>query len=402
MRVAWRVLRAEGVLAVRDRILDHLAEVRRRRLFSPAPPDWRPPFPVSVLTVSAMPPAPWLGGVQLHLLRRFKPAPLASALLYPAAGGWRLEAAGKARVFPGAPPSPAALEDPAFEDVVRSAAAAVSARTIHVEGLAGLPPGSLLRLRREGLELRLALHDFAAFCPRPHLLEQPQNRFCRYSRDLARCGRCLRRDWPVEDAYQAGRRALSAELLASASALIFPSEFLRRAYGELFPGLPPERQRIAPPASGGDPPAPRRSGPVRHVALVGGVKAHKGAHVFEETVRLLEGSGVRWTAYGGGDPEILARLRRLSRVRVRGYYRGGTLPRLLRRDGVDLALLLSVVPESYSLVLDECAAAGVPLVAFDLGAVAERFTLGRLVPLEKGAEGIAAAVRSFEVHGRPL
>lgn len=412
MRVAWRVLRTEGLLAVRDRILDRMAENRRRRRFSPAPQGWRPPVPVPVLTVSATPPEPWLGGLQLHLLRRFKAAPPASALLYPVAGGWRLEVAGRVLLFPGDLPSPTALEDPAFEEVVRSAAAAVGAGALHVEGLAGLPPGSLLRLRRDGLELSLTLHDFAAFCPRPHLLERPQVRFCRFSRELSRCGSCLRLDWRVDDGFQAGRRAVSAELLASASALIFPSEFLRRAHGELFPGLSPERQRIRPPEGGSAPLPDQEGGPIRHVALVGGVKAHKGALVFEETVGLLESSGLRWTAYGVGDPELLRRMRRLPRVRVRGYYRSGTLPHLLRRDRVDLALLLSIVPESYSLVLDECAAAGVPVVAFDLGAVAERFTRGRLVSLEKGAEGIAAAVReisrqdpfarSFEVRGEPL
>jgi len=387
MKVAWRVLRTEGLLAVRDRALDRLAEARRRRSFPPAPPGWRPE-PVRVLQLSATPPAPRLGGVQAHLLRSLGAG---STLLYPEAGGWRLEVQGKSMTFPGAPPSPVALEDAAFEEAVRSAAGLLGAGAVHVEGLAGLPPGSLLRLRRQGLDLSLALHDFAAFCPRPHLLEHPQLRFCWYSRDLARCGRCLRQDWPVEDAYQAQRRAISAELLAGASALIFPSEFLLRTYAELFPELPPERQRIVAPTGGIAPPSPRNPGPVRHVALVGGVKAHKGALVFEEVVRRMQGQGLRWSAYGGGDPELLARLRRLP-VRVRGYYRSGTLPRLLRRDGVDLALLLSIVPESYNLVLDECAAAGVPVVAFDLGAVGERLRSGQLVPLAEGAEGIVRAM----------
>jgi glycosyltransferase involved in cell wall biosynthesis len=283
-----------------------------------------------------------------------------------------------------------ALEDEAFERALRSAVGILGATALHVEGLAGLPPRSLLRF--QDLDLTLALHDFAAFCARPHLLERPQLRFCWYSRDLDRCGRCLRQDWPVEDAYQAERRAASAELLAGAS-LIFPSDFLRRTYSELFPGLPPERQRIVPPAGGISSLPPREPGPVRHVALVGGVQAHKGALVFEEVARRVD---LRWTVYGGGDPELLARLRRLPRVRMRGYYRSGTLPQLLRRDGVDLALLLSIVPESYSLVLDECAAAGVPVLAFDLGAVGERLPrqdIGRLVSLEDGAEGIIRALR---------
>lgn len=407
LAVAWRVLRTEGLLSVRDRAADRMAEARRRRSFTPAPPGWRPASPVPVLTLSAAAPAPRLGGVQAQLLRRIEDGAgrRPAALLYPEAGGWRLEveAEGERRSlrFPGHPPSPIALEDAAFESAVREAARTVSAGAVHAEGLAGLPPASLLRLRREGLDLTISLHDFAPFCPRPHLLERPHLRFCWYSRDLARCGNCLRQDWPVEDDFQRQRRQIEAELLASASTLTFPSEFLQRTYRELFPGLSPERQRIVAPAGAEIAPLSYREPrpTIRHVALVGGVHAHKGALVFEEVVRRMEGEGLRWTAYGGGDPELLARLRRLPRVRVRGYYQNGTLPHLLRRDKVDLALLLSIVPETYSLVLDECVAAGVPVLAFDLGAIRDRLPrlgAGRLVPLEEGSEGVVRSLRRSE------
>jgi glycosyltransferase involved in cell wall biosynthesis len=131
------------------------------------------------------------------------------------------------------------------------------------------------------------------------------------------------------------------------------------------------------------------------------VLPHKGALVFEEVVRRLPAAAapeLRWSAYGGGDAELLRRLRRLPRVRVRGYYRSGSLVDRLRRDRVDLALLLSIVPESYSLALSECMAAGVPVAAFDQGAIAERIRRhggGLLVPPEAGADGIVALLREI-------
>jgi glycosyltransferase involved in cell wall biosynthesis len=120
--------------------------------------------------------------------------------------------------------------------------------------------------------------------------------------------------------------------------------------------------------------------------------------MFEQVVRLVEAAApgaVRWSVYGGGDADLLARLRRLPRVRVRGYYRSGSLPRLLAADRVDLALLLSIVPESYGLTLSECRAAGAPVVAFDLGALADRLRAqggGWLVPLAAGAQGVAEVI----------
>jgi len=92
-------------------------------------------------------------------------------------------------------------------------------------------------------------------------------------------------------------------------------------------------------------------------------------------------------------------------VDVRGYYRAGTLPRLLRERAVDVALLLSLVPESHGLTLDECWRAGVPVVAFDHGAVAGRVRRhggGILVPLAEGGTGVAAVLRALVSGARPL
>jgi len=393
LRVAGRVLRAEGARAVRDRALDRLAEERRRRSFTGSA---LPALSIPVLNLATAAPAARLGGVQGQLLHRVEAEsalrPL--ALLYPEGGSHRLE------VLAGG--SRHALQlGGGFESAVETAAGSTGARALHVEGLAGLPMGSLLALRRQGLRLILSLHDFSPFCPRPHLLEHPVLRFCHYSRDMDRCGFCLRQDWPVDGDWQAERRELAAELLAEADSLVFPSEFLRRTYRGLFPALDPGRQHVIEPAAAWEPvpPRPAPAVPVRHVALVGGVQVHKGALVIEELVRrLADRPDLRWSAYGGGDATILERLRRLPRMNVRGYYRSGSLPSLLRRGRVDLALLLSIVPETYSLVLTECQAAGVPVLAFDLGAPGDRLRAeggGLLAPPESGAEGVAALLRDF-------
>ncbi|HEV7518965.1 MAG TPA: glycosyltransferase [Thermoanaerobaculia bacterium] len=405
----FRVLLGEGVLAVRDRALDRLAEARRRRSFRRARAEWRADCPV--LTVGAYPPAPRFGGVQAQWMNRLAAEealrPVAS--LYPddkGDGGYRLEVStgpgGERRAlhYPGRFPAPRALRDPDFEDAVAWAAERVGARALQVEGAAGLPPASLLRLAQDGLPLVLALHDFALFCPRPHLLEEPFRRFCGYCRDLSRCAACL----GEAPELQARWREAGSALLAAATAVVFPSAFLERTHAELFGPLaagPSTGSQVIPPAilMPGVLPGAAPAGPIRHLALVGGVQAHKGAEVFREIVEQLAAAGrtdLSWSAYGGGDPALLARLRHLggrSQVRVRGYYRTGSLPRLLRRDRVDLALLPSIVPESFSLVLSECRAAGVPVLAFDLGAVGERLRAeggGLVVPLAEGAAGMAA------------
>jgi glycosyltransferase involved in cell wall biosynthesis len=365
-----------------------------------------------VINLQATSPSPRYGGLPAQFLARLrceeKDRPV--ALLSPARPGYRLELTRHGRrgrlELPGSALHATALIDPAFESAVLRAKAQVGASVLHPEGVAGLPLESLLRLRAQGLKLVLSLHDFALFCPRPHLMERPADRVCGYCRDLDRCQRCLAVDWTVPASFQARRRAIAPELLAAADAVVYPSAFLRDRHMELFGPLDADRQHVIAPAVDlavlSEPPVP---GLIRHIAYVGAVHAHKGALVFEEVVKALSSTpGLRFTVIGGGDPVILARLRRLPRVTIRGYYRAGSLPGLLRREGVDLALLLSTWPESYGITLDECRAAGVPVVAFAHGAMGEK--LGRegggvVVPVEEGAVGVARVVAAASIRPDP-
>ena len=415
----WQVLRAEGVAAFRDRLLDRLAARQRRRRFrviaveSPAGVlrgngESLPSAPL--LNILSTPPRRDLGGVQVQLLRRLEAeaAHRPWALLYPEGGHYRLEiVAGKRRlaIELQAPPPPAdCLLDSTFEWAVQRAAHLLQTDVLHFEQAIGWPLESIARLHGTGFQLMLSVHDFGLFCLRPHLLERPHLRFCEYSRDDQRCGQCLRCDWEVEDDFQPRRRAQATELLRIARAVVYPSDFLRRTYRQLIPELDSANQHVVePPAVGraADSIAHRPSTRVRHVAYVGSVKAHKGALLFEDLVRRFPPTQfpeLRWSVYGGGDAEILGRLRKLPAVRVRGYYRADRLPSLLAADDVDLALLLSVWPEAYALTLDECQLAGATVMAFDHGAMADRlrrWQAGELVDPEQGIRGLEERLNSL-------
>jgi glycosyltransferase involved in cell wall biosynthesis len=170
-------------------------------------------------------------------------------------------------------------------------------------------------------------------------------------------------------------------LLRRARALIFPSRFLRDAYGRadahvIEPGI----AEVA-----------VQTSPIRtRVAVVGSVKPHKGGALIPELIRATPGA--EWHIFGGGDVELL----RAIRGQVHGYYRAGSLPQLLAKHRIGLAVLPSIVPESFSLTLSECWSAGVPVVAFDHGAIAERIrTHGGGFLIEHDVEAMAAAVRDW-------
>ncbi|HEX3068229.1 MAG TPA: glycosyltransferase, partial [Thermoanaerobaculia bacterium] len=183
-------------------------------------------------------------------------------------------------------------------------------------------------------------------------------------------------------------------LLQHARAVIFPSAFLRDHY----------RAHVAFSNSGAhviEPgvditPIERARGLRRRIAFAGNVRTHKGGHLLPEIINAIPGQ--EWHIFGGGDEVLLRALRRMPDVFVHGYYRAGSLPSLLHKHAIGLALLPSIVPESYSLTLSECWLAGVPAVAFNHGAQAERIACsggGWLAPLNEGSAGIVNVVRRW-------
>jgi glycosyltransferase involved in cell wall biosynthesis len=229
-------------------------------------------------------------------------------------------------------------------------------------------------------------------------MEVPHHRFCDYCTDPERCRGCLEHDWGPEPGSQGEYRRAGEQALRSATRVVFPSTFLHQRYSQLFLGAELEASGVVvEPATRATALPATRSSPCPHLALVGGVKLHKGGGLLPAMVARLRASvpELRCTVFGDVDPELMRTLTRAGRVAVRGYYRAGQLSRLLRRAGTTVAVLPSIWPESYGLVVDECLRAGVPVVAFDLGAPGHRLRrldAGRVVALEEGAEGLADAV----------
>jgi glycosyltransferase involved in cell wall biosynthesis len=414
-RLLAALLRAEGPRSVLRRFADRATEVRRRRRFLVArePEHLRSPL----LIVLATRPAPRLGGVQIQLLRRlvaFERAGEPYALLYPLVGReWRLEVFDGARRWRRAPAVASAgaksevMAGGDAWEAIGEARRLTSAQVVQLENagdflappsIAGAPWSQI-----DGSRLVAAVHDFGLYCYRPHLLEQPRQEFCNYSRDLERCARCLLVDLPHGAEELSARRLRARALLQRASTVVFPSGFLRDRHQELFPDLQAAQCRVIEPLvprCAARDPSFRGQRSVRGqrltVAAIGSVKPHKGSQVLRQLLALDQQRGARfsWVVFGGGDAEALVALRSTG-ARVTGYYREGELAATLRRHAVDIALVLSIWPESFAMTVDEAWSARCPVLAFGIGAPGERMAErggGVGVPLESGAAGLLEAL----------
>lgn len=368
--------RAEGLGAVRDRALDRWREFWERQRGSS---DTRPWPRVPVLNVLGVSTAARGGGVPLQLLARLREeaAHRTVALLSREPRGFELVAWDAGRVWRRRMRADAwtddpLLDEPAWRQTVEYARALVGAQIVHVENAHGLSLPELRRLA-ESSPTVLSAHDFALFCRRPHLL-QAGGAFCAYSTDPDRCSACLARAGHGQPVAQPAHRAKARALVRASAAFVCPSQFQLTTLSALL-GVDDAAGTVISPGlrAAVDPPSERDP---REVALLGGGADHKGGAQWSTLVRALTSRGLRATLYGGDGHHNLRGLRGAAGLRVRGYYRAGTLPSLLSNQRAAVAVLWPQVPESFSLTLSEAWAAGVPVVAPSIGAFAERLAGG--------------------------
>lgn len=278
---------------------------------------------------------------------------------------------------------------------------------IHIQHIHGLP----LRAAAlgEGIPRVIALHDFEFFCPHADLRERIEGNFCGFCIDRGRCSRCLRAGGKDYSAQEIGdRRKLAENLLGEAEAVVSPSDYLADAFQRLMPTLKDRTQalKIIPHGTpGGLTRVPQHRGRKR-VAFLGTFHAVKGSQHFAELVALCPEAEVEWWIIGGvEDHRTLDAIRRSTKIQTTGPYARENLGRLLTTVRPSVVVIPTPIPESWCFTLTEALLAGVPVLAYDHGAVAERlrsldWSVG-LVDLDRGPQGLAHRLQLWLQEGLP-
>lgn len=236
---------------------------------------------------------------------------------------------------------------------------------------------ALLAAQRCGLPYVLTLTDFFFMCSQINLTTVG-NRFCSGPQEGRQCAEhCLRPPWT--SASLAGRHRQATGLLAAAGARVCPSDFVARRFREAFSDLsfsviPHGIDMHQLPA--GNPAHEKTRGVV--LGVIGTIVPQKGLLPLLRALSTVPDPGLKLRVVGGfhGDPAYHAQIRAAAasdpRVELLGELPPAQIGAFLHT--IDLLCLPSLVPESFSLVLNEAAAAGVPALVSDLGAPPERVT----------------------------
>ena len=285
---------------------------------------------------------------------------------------------------PDAPPGRFALpgQRPALLAALRDAEPA----EITLHHLLGHPPSVPGLIAAIGVPYTVHIHDYAWFCPRVQLV-RPIEGAPRYCGEPAPqgCVACIAAHGSLLDERIGPRalRARSAALLAGAREIRVPSRDAAHRIARQFPGIapvvdPPEDDAVLPRPA----PPPTRPGPTL-IAVPGALGPAKGLALLracaEDAARRALPLGFVVVGYTEDD----AALRATGRVTLTGPYAPDQAVPLLRAQGARVGFLPSIWPETWCFALSDLLAAGLDVVAFDIGAPAERLRAlgrGRLLP----------------------
>ena len=231
----------------------------------------------------------------------------------------------------------------------------------------------------------IMVHDYAWICPRVTLIDG-SGRYCGEPA-VSTCQACVRKNGSRlgESLSVAALRTRSAAWLGGARRVLAPSTDTALRLRKYFPDLDIEVSPHGLPAPPILPASVVPRGEKLRVGLIGAIGGHKGYQVLLDCARDAARRRLPLEFVVIGFTENDKTLQKTGKVSVTGRYVDVEVPHLLRREQPDVLFLPSVWPETWCYALDHALEAAVPVVAFDLGAIAERLKeaeMGLLLPLD--------------------
>lgn len=275
-------------------------------------------------------------------------------------------------------------------------------RSIEVHHLVGHSSALMEAVHRLGQPYDVVVHDYAMICPRITLTNR-DHRYCGEP-SVEHCRVCVA-DYGSnldEEVDPSDLIARSGRLLAGARTITAPSQDTARRIQRRFPVQvrvgewePPLLPR---PTLAALPDARRK----RRVCVIGAIGPEKGYEVLLDCARFVTARRLPLefvlVGFSCSDKRLLAH----DCFTITGRFEEAEAVALIRAQQADLALLPSQCPETYSYVLSQAWAAGLDVVAFDIGAPAERIRAtgwGKVVPLNMTVDLLVPYLLRYDLPG---
>lgn len=272
----------------------------------------------------------------------------------------------------------------------------LSLRLSHIEfhHFVGLPAAALEIIATLGVAYDVYIHDYSWICPRL-MLTGENGGYCGEP-PIEDCERCIQKHGTAleKSLSVTALRSRSAGILQLANMVIAPSNDVRSRLARYFPELPVKVMAWEKPFEPPSRPRVSSDGRVR-VVVIGAISIPKGFQILLECARDAAERDLRLDFIVIGFTYDDAALLATERVFISGPYADNEITALLEREQAHVAFFPSIVPETWCYALSHPLSQGLPIVAFALGAIAERLATypdAELLPLSMTAACINDAL----------
>ncbi|HSQ79974.1 MAG TPA: glycosyltransferase [Casimicrobiaceae bacterium] len=262
----------------------------------------------------------------------------------------------------------AVVAEPAVDELFLNSPVSFDEPLIFVEWLAALREGN------PRLRLTVAVNDYFPVCP-SFVLLNADGRYCGIPA-VTECAACLARHRAsyvrLSPPTEIGPwRAIWGRCLAAADEVRCFSQSTQTLLRRAYPSLPARRISVIPHRIDFAParlPRPDPAQPLT-IGIVGQISVQKGALIVKEMLARIDRDAldIRVAVIGALDIRVDSK-----RLQVTGPYQREDLVDLIEAQRVNMIFFPSICPETFSYVVEEMLRLRLPIVAFDLGAPAER------------------------------
>lgn len=249
-------------------------------------------------------------------------------------------------------------------------------------------------VQEKNVRLKMLLHDYFAVCPTINLLDVKE-KYCGVPNCDNRCEECFRNvhpDYEKEYGSIIKWRAKWKEFLNVCQSIIVFSEdskrILQKAYGQL------DNIEVIPHQIGYMPQIEKKYKLTHtfNIGLLGVLTKHKGAEIVKELLAEVEKRNldVRVILIGTSTEKIDSPF-----FSETGKYSSDSIPKLTLKHDIDVFLIPSIWPETFSYTTEEIIKMGMPIMCFDIGAPAERvlkYDKGTVLPEMSGGAVVNAVL----------
>ncbi len=244
----------------------------------------------------------------------------------------------------------------------------------------------LCELLDRRIHLTYMMHDFYAICPMYNLINYEME-YCGVPEDPNYCNKCLKSnplirmqvayirseypnisisDWRTHFGqllYRADKIVFFSQSSMAIASKAYPALSLRRDKLEVTPHKVTWVRRVATGAPGD----------VINIGIIGAMTFTKGIHIISALAGYIDNYQLNYRVHIFGkvtDPQM--NLEQYSCVTLHGKYDRNELPLLMEQTHIDIILIPSIWPETFSYTTEESILMDLPVAVFDLGAPGER------------------------------